>query len=134
MFTKGEVSCLSFLMENKPYTGGTANIIWGNSGGSVLSKFEDGEWYFCGIPSRGLGAPNGQFVTYLGYYVTPERIRAFITSQKLDFLIDPAKTPTQCMEARSKIQRRSDEGPKNDDGARNQEARPVPPGGSAQQF
>lgn len=111
LFTKGEVSDIEHLIDNKPYTGGTASIIWGNSGGSVISKFPDGEWYFCGIPSRGYGAPNGQFITHLGYYVPPERVNEFITSQKLDFLVDPAKTPTQCMEEREKTRKKSQEGP-----------------------
>lgn len=111
MFTSGEVSNLSYLIDNKPYTGGTANIIWGNSGGAVLSKFEDGEWYFCGIPSRGQGAPNGQFVTYLGYYITPERIVNFVVVNKLDFLIDEKKTPTQSLEERAKQQKKSADGP-----------------------
>jgi S1-C subfamily serine protease len=105
MFTKGEVTDIDNLIDNVTYTGGTANIIWGNSGGAVMSQFEDdGEWYFCGIPSRGYGAPNGQMVTYLGYYITPKRIMGFIVGQKLDFLVDPAKTPTQCLEERAKIQ------------------------------
>lgn len=103
MFTKGEVTDIENLIDNKNYTGGTANIIWGNSGGAVMSQFPDGKWYFCGIPSRGYGAPNGQFVTYLGYYISPNRILGFITSQKLDFLVDSNKTPTQCMEERSKM-------------------------------
>jgi S1-C subfamily serine protease len=103
MFTQGEVTDIENLIDNVAYTGGTANIIWGNSGGAVMSQFGD-EWYFCGIPSRGYGAQNGQFVTYLGYYIPPSRIQLFITSQKLDFLVDPSKTPTQSMEEREKIQ------------------------------
>jgi hypothetical protein len=104
-FTQGEVTDLEYLIENKEYTGGTADIIWGNSGGSVMSYFEDlGDWYFCGIPSRGRGAPNGQFVTYLGYYITANRTREFVIGQKLSFLIDAKKTPTECMEERRKLQ------------------------------
>ena len=111
LFTKGEVTDLENLIDNKPYIGGTADIIWGNSGGAVISKFDDGEWYFCGIPSRGRLAPNWQFVSWLGYYVTPDRIRGFIASQKLDFLIDATKTPTQCLEERAKMRKTSEEGP-----------------------
>ena len=118
MFTKGEVTDIECLLENKAYTGSTANIIWGNSGGAVMSVFDDGEWYFCGVPSRGTVAPNNQFLTYLGYSITPDRIWKFINSQKLTFLIDPTKTPTQCLEERSKTQKGSEEGP---------ESEPTPP-------
>jgi hypothetical protein len=126
MFTKGEITDLDNLIDNKSYTGGTANIIWGNSGGAVVSEFPDGEWYFCGIPARGYGAPNGQFVTYLGYYVSADRIRGFIASQKLEFLIDTTKTPVQCMEERAKMQKRSDEGPGSKAG--DQSPQNAPPG------
>jgi hypothetical protein len=104
MFTRGEVTDIECLLENKAYTGSTSNIIWGNSGGAVMSVFDDGEWYFCGVPSRGTIAPNNQFLTYLGYAITPDRIWKFINSQKLDFLVDPSKTPTQCFEERAKMQ------------------------------
>jgi hypothetical protein len=115
-FTRGEVTDLEYLIENKEYTGGTADIIWGNSGGSVMSFFEDlGDWYFCGIPSRGRGAPNGQFVTYLGYYITANRIRDFVIGQKLSFLVDGKTTPTECMEERRKMQKSSN-GPSASDG------------------
>jgi hypothetical protein len=113
MFTKGEVTDIENLLENKGYTGGTANIIWGNSGGAVMSVFDDGEWYFCGVPSRGMGAPNGQFVSFLGYYVTPARISQFISTQKLSFLVDPTKTPTQCLEERAQTKKVSEEGPED---------------------
>lgn len=129
MFTSGEVTDIENLIDNKPYTGGTANIIWGNSGGAVISKFEDGEWYFCGIPSRGYGAPNGQFVTYLGYYITPERILGFIKTQKVDFLVNPEKTPTECLLERSKSAKKSDEGPRNDTQDKGSPAPPPPDGG-----
>jgi hypothetical protein len=111
MFTKGEVTDIECLLENKAYTGSTANIIWGNSGGAVMSVFDDGEWYFCGVPSRGTVAPNNQFLTYLGYAITPDRIWKFINSQKLTFLVDPTKTPTQCLEERAKTKKGSEEGP-----------------------
>jgi len=104
MFTKGEITDLSYTIEGKDYVGGTADIIWGNSGGAVMA-FVDGEWYFCGIPSRGRGAPNGQFVTHLGYYVSPARLTNFIRSQKLDFLLDASITPAQSFEARAALAR-----------------------------
>jgi len=99
MFTKGEVTDLDNTIDKKSYIGGTANIIWGNSGGAVMAKFGE-EWFFCGIPSRGYGAPNGQFVTYMGYYISPIRIRNFATSQKLTFLLNATDTPTKSFEAR----------------------------------
>jgi len=119
MFTQGEITDLDNTIDQKSYTGGTANIIWGNSGGAVMSYFPELEdWYFCGIPSRGYGAPNGQFVTYLGYYVTPERIRNFATSQELKFLVDPTTTPTQAMEARRSMHRDApSSAPSSDGGA-----------------
>jgi hypothetical protein len=110
MFTKGEVTDLAMSIDKKSYIGGTANIIWGNSGGSVMAQF-DGVWYFCGIPSRGNVAGNGQAVTYLGYYISPLRIRNFAKSQKLDFLLSDTVTPTECFEAREKARAGGDDAP-----------------------
>lgn len=135
MFTKGEITDLDNIIDQKSYVGGTANIIWGNSGGAVMAKFDDDQWYFCGIPSRGYGAPNGQFVTYLGYYISPDRIRGFITTHKLEFLVDSVKTPTECMEARAKMQKRSEDGPGSRPGDQSSD-RQGPPGdeGSSTRF
>lgn len=104
MFTRGQVTDIEYIIEKKKYTGGSAEIIWGNSGGAVITQVGD-EFYFCGIPSHGKGAPNGQFVTYLGYYITPERINEFIHSQKLEFLLNTSITPTQSFDERKKMQK-----------------------------
>lgn len=111
-FTRGMVTDLEYLIDNKSYTQGTADIIWGNSGGSVMSYFSElGDWYMCGVPSRGkLARVNGQAVTWIGYYITPERLREFATSQHLSFLIKPDVTPSQCMTERAKIQREASRG------------------------
>jgi hypothetical protein len=115
MFTKGEVTDLDNTIDKKSYIGGTANIIWGNSGGAVMAKFGE-DWYFCGIPSRGYGAPNGQFVTYMGYYISPIRIRNFATTQKLGFLLSDVTTPTESFQAREEARADdSKEGPSSDD-------------------
>lgn len=114
----GIITDLKTAIDKKNYIGGTAQIIWGNSGGAVMSKFGD-EWFFCGIPSRGNVAGNGQFVSYMGYYVSPLRIRAFAKTQKLLFLIDDEATPTESLAEREKAAneatRVSPEGPSSAD-------------------
>jgi hypothetical protein len=41
----------------------------------------------------------------MGRSVTPERIRKFIVHQKLDFLIDATKTPSDSVEAREALKK-----------------------------
>jgi len=89
-------------------------VVVHNSGGAVMARFDE-EWYFCGIPSRGYGAPNGQFVTYMGYYISPLRIIQFAKTQKLNFLLDANVTPAQSFEAREAARRRSDDGESSPD-------------------
>ena len=101
IFTKGEVTDLEYIIDKRPFVATSADIIWGNSGGALYAKFGD-EYFFVGIPSRGSIA-YFQAVTYMGYSITPERMRKFITVNKLDFLVDSEKTPTQALEAREAL-------------------------------
>jgi S1-C subfamily serine protease len=103
-FTKGEVTDLEVIIDKKIYIGGSADIIWGNSGGAVFVNV-DGTYYFVGIPSRGMSV-YGQAVTYLGYFVSPERVHKFVRTQKLDFLLNKDKTPTESFEERAKLRTR----------------------------
>lgn len=101
VFTKGEITDLDFTIEKKRYIATSADIIWGNSGGALYVQFEDG-FFLAGVPSR-VAIAGYQAVTNMGYSIAPERIKRFILDQKLDFLLDSSKTPTECLKVREDI-------------------------------
>ena len=103
----GEITDLSDLIEGKTYMMGSANVIFGNSGGAVFNQV-DGEFYLIGIPAR-VAVANGA-ITHMNWFVPNSRIREFIARHKLDFLLDPKKTPEDAYREREKLKSAS-EGP-----------------------
>jgi S1-C subfamily serine protease len=101
IFTTGEITDLEVLIDKKVYIGCSADIIWGNSGGGTFVKFDD-RYYLVGIPSR-VNVAGYQAVTYMGYFISPERLTKFVKVQKLDFLLDKSKTPTEAYKARENL-------------------------------
>lgn len=106
MTTVGHVNDLEEMIEHKPYVMATADIIWGNSGGAVFVRSK-GEFYFVGVPSR-VAIAGSQAATHMGYFIPPDRIRAWFTREKLCFLVD-GETPTVSFEARAKLRKGKDD-------------------------
>lgn len=122
--TAGHVMDLEELIDHKTYTMASADIIWGNSGGAVFVS-DGGAFYFVGIPSR-VRVAYYQAVTYMGYFVPIERIRGWLASQKLTFLLDESVTPTAALEERAKMAK-----PRGDEAAPpGANVDPAPPPGS----
>lgn len=99
--TNGHIMDLEFLIERKTYIMASAEIIYGNSGGAVFTRIGD-KYYFVGVPSR-IRVNRGQALTHMGYFIPPERVKSFFKTQKLDFLLDSEKTPTESFKEREEL-------------------------------
>lgn len=98
MPTEGQVTGLSKMIERKSFWSISANIAYGNSGGAVFAE-KDNDFYFIGVPSR-VASSGFQIIPYMAYIIPMDRINNWFSHQKLDFLLDKNKTPTECLKDR----------------------------------
>lgn len=98
----GYVTYLTDIIDNKLYWMGNGASIFGNSGGAVFLA-ETGEQI--GITARISVIPIGfgaDIITWMGWFVAPQRFYEFFDEQELKFLYDPADTYTKAIERRKK--------------------------------
>ena len=96
----GFVTYLKEDIENKLYWMGNGNSIFGNSGGAVFLA-ESG--HQIGITARITGIQLGfgmDIMTWMGFFVAPQRIYEFIDEQELQFLYDDSDTYEDAMARR----------------------------------
>ena len=110
--TEGILNYLDDMIDRKLYWMGSAQIIFGNSGGAVYVK-KDGHYYFVGVPAR-IAVTRGLPVSHMGYFVPIPRVREWIAEEHLDFLVTD-KTPTECFETRKKLRDKAMEKSKSKD-------------------
>jgi len=98
----GNVTYLSEEIDNKLYWMGNGHSIFGNSGGAVFLA-ETGEQL--GITARisaiqlGFGV---DIMTWMGFFVAPQRIYEFLDEQELRFLYDPSDSFEKAMKRRER--------------------------------
>jgi len=98
----GFVTYLDEMIDNKLYWMGNGNSIFGNSGGAVFLA-DTGEQI--GITARissiqiGFGV---DIMTWMGFFVAPQRIYEFFDEQELKFLYDSTDTYAKAVERRKK--------------------------------
>lgn len=88
----GFVTYLSEMIDNKLYWMGNGNSIFGNSGGAVFLA-ESG--YQIGITARITALQLGfgfDIMTWMGFFVAPQRIYEFLEHEELKFIYDPKDT------------------------------------------
>ena len=88
--TTGLITSMVDEIDRKPYMMGSAQIIFGNSGGGVY-LLETGE--FIGVPSRVAVSFRGFsaiVATHMGFFIPAQRIYGFLEAQGHAFLYDPA--------------------------------------------
>ncbi len=115
----GYVTYLTDVIENKLYWMGNGASIFGNSGGAV---FLAGTGEQIGITARITVIPIGfgaDIITWMGWFVAPQRFYEFFDEQELGFLYDPSDTYAKSMErrktkAKSALLGRNDEEEKED--------------------
>lgn len=98
----GQVTYLSEMIDNKLYWMGNCNSIFGNSGGAIFLT-ETGEQI--GITARISAIQLGfgiDIMTWMGFFIAPQRIYEFFDEQELKFLYDPTDTYKKAMERRDK--------------------------------
>jgi S1-C subfamily serine protease len=101
--TEGIIDYLDDVMDRKVYWMGSAQIIYGNSGGAVFTKKDD-RYYFIGVPSRvGVIGHTGQAIPHMSYFVPVPRVRSWLADEQLEFLLDPTKLPAEAFKAREKL-------------------------------
>jgi len=105
--TEGMINYLDDVIDNKVYWMGSAQIIFGNSGGAVFYQHQ-GDYYFIGVPSRVAGTW-GQVVTHMGWFVPITRIRQWAKDEHLDFLFDSKSKPSECFQLRDKLRKEAEQ-------------------------
>jgi len=98
----GNVTYLKEMIERKLYWMGNGHSIFGNSGGAVFLA-ETGQQI--GITARITGIQLGfgfDIMTWMGFFVAPQRLYEFIDKQELKFLYDDSDTYEKAMVRRAK--------------------------------
>lgn len=98
----GFVTFLSEMIDNKLYWMGNGNSIFGNSGGAV---FLADNGYQIGITARITAIQLGfgvDILTWMGFFIAPQRIYEFFDEQELKFLYDSSDTYQKAMKRREK--------------------------------
>ncbi len=93
--TVGVITRLNLQIDSLPYHMSSAQIIFGNSGGSMYKT--DGT--FVGIPSK-VAAAWRNVITHMGLFVPVKRIYEWLEKQHYDFIYDPEKNETDSLKAR----------------------------------
>lgn len=96
----GNVTYLHEMIENKLYWMGNGHSIFGNSGGAVFTA-DSGQQI--GITARITGIQLGfgaDIMTWMGFFVAPQRLYEFFDEQELKFLYDPTDTYEKAMKRR----------------------------------
>ena len=103
ILTEGIITHQGDEMDFKDYWMGSAQIIFGNSGGAVFSPL-DNVYNFVGVPSRVAVVGWGSPITHLGYFSPVSRIYKFFEEQLFHFLI-PGHEHTEeiCVKERIKL-------------------------------
>lgn len=98
----GNVTYLKEIIERRLYWMGNGHSIFGNSGGAVFLA-DTGEQI--GITARITGLQLGlgvDIMTWMGFFVAPQRLYQFFDEQELKFLYDPSDTFKKAMARRKK--------------------------------
>lgn len=104
--TTGTLNYLDDVIDRKLYWMGSAQIIYGNSGGSVFVS-RDGHYWFVGVPSR-VSLAGFQAITHMGYFVPITRLRQWIEDEHLDFLVDAEQKPSDCFAEREDLRKQAE--------------------------
>jgi len=104
--TKGEINYLDDVIDKRTYWMGTANIVFGNSGGAVFTE-HNGDYYFIGVPSRVAGSWT-QIFPHMGWFIPITRVRNWAKAEHLEFLIDPKVKPSDCFAKREQLRKEAE--------------------------
>lgn len=103
--TEGLITHMDDEIENYRYWMSSAQIIYGNSGGAVFRKNDNGIYEFIGVPSRvqvSVAGFSANPITHMGYFIPIDRVYDFLDRNHYQFIYDPTFTPEQCQKEREK--------------------------------
>lgn len=136
--TAGHINYLDDVIDRKFYWMGSADIIYGNSGGAVFLRRRMSSDSNVAMELSGaltcllegarqkeveqvaediyyfIGVPSrvsvtwGQAITHMGYFVPIPRVRKWLKDEELLFLLDKKSTPRDCFAKREELQRRAE--------------------------
>jgi S1-C subfamily serine protease len=104
IITSGRINGMSDEIDDLPYWLSDAQIIFGNSGGSV---FHGGDYTFIGVPSRVALAQVGWSVSpvsHLGWFIPFVTVYDFFDTNYYSFIYDAELDPAECHIAREEAQ------------------------------
>jgi len=93
----GVITRMDYQIESLPYDMSSAQIVFGNSGGAMFSA--SGE--FIGIPSMVAALGWQAIVPHMGLFIPWSRIASWFELEHYDFIYDPAKKETVCLDERT---------------------------------
>lgn len=99
--TQGMITYMDDEIDNYKYWMSNAQIIYGNSGGSMYVRIND-VYYFIGIPSRVSISGWADTITHMGYFIPPINIMEFLDKNHYEFIYDSNKTMEDCDAERKK--------------------------------
>lgn len=99
--SQGMITYMDDEIDNYKYWMSSAQIIYGNSGGSMYTRV-GADYYFIGIPSRVSISGWSDTITHMGYFIPPPNIMEFLNKNHYEFIYDPKKSMEACEKARKK--------------------------------
>lgn len=103
--TRGEITSMDDEIDREKYWMSNAQIIYGNSGGSVylVKTDKNSEYYeFIGIPSRISVVGFGDSITHMGYFIPIDSIYKWLTEEIFQFIFDSKFTSKKCEKIRER--------------------------------
>jgi S1-C subfamily serine protease len=105
--TEGRITCMSDEIENYVFWMSSAQIIFGNSGGSMYLEL-DGDYWFIGVPSRvsvNFLGWSSSAVTHMGYFIPVDRVCSFLDRNFYGFVYDVNQAKDHCDAERERVRK-----------------------------
>lgn len=105
--TEGWITCMSDEQDNYVFWMSTAQIIFGNSGGTMYLE-ASGDYWFIGVPSMVAVSFTGfsaSAVTHMGYFIPIDRVCSFLDRNFFGFIHDKGLDPIDCAKKREKVKK-----------------------------
>ena len=105
ILTQGFLNFKNDQIENEEYWMSSAQIIFGNSGGSMYwYSLPHDRYFFIGVPARislNIAGFSANPITHMGYFVPPTTVYKFLEENDYHFIFDPGQTYEECAARRT---------------------------------
>lgn len=107
--TPGEVTNASYEINGQKFIGTNSPITFGNSGGGLFKRANDGNWYLIGLPARVSMQGWGDVANHIGFAIPIEVIYKFLEDNEFQYVWDESQTIEECQAKREEKQKRAKE-------------------------